>query len=722
MPLSTYADLWDAGPSDEILERVWAGKEDAPGLAMLLTRRLSVFALDVDSTDAEAWAFDLLAGVTAPVIISQRGRKWLFTMDGVEVRSSAGVLREHVDVKGFRSILVLPPTPGYSWAAAASLDDRPAPPAPQRLMRLITASQRPQRDVSDGPVPEGRRHDVLVSLAGSMRRRGMDTEAILAALRVENVKRCSPPVGDEEVHSIATSATWEPAAPLNTERAIADQLRRDERSAGSVLDDLASAADEDRLFTILATAQPPASKLARQQVRGRLVPILKEKFSVFESGSSPSKTADAWLTSSAVDDGSLQGSVFAPEETPPWEQSVGGEEVVGDVADAIGRFVYLSGEALDAAALWTIFTHAHDAFGVSPILQLSSATMRCGKTSLMLPIYRMANKGLLASNISPAALFRSVEAWRPTLCIDEADTFLKMSDELRGLLNAGHTRDTAFTLRAEGDANQPRLFSTWAPKVVAAIGRLPGTISDRSIVLVLRRKPTSARKDDAFDSDGLRDVCQPVRQRVARWVLDNADALAATLPERPEGLSDRAWNNWRPLLTIATVVGGEWPQRARTAAIVLSGGEPEDDAATLALRHIKAVFADAAEVATSTVLGEFIKRDDAPWAKWWEQDLEAGRKKGPSMRLAKILREFGIEPCQVWIDGRNQRGYRREPFLEHWATYAPGDWRAYALTESGSEPRTLLPEDDRDARDAREQLTGGAADQDPSDPSDPSDL
>ena len=94
---------------------------------------------------------------------------------------------------------------------------------------------------------------------------------------------------------------------------------------------------------------------------------------------------------------------------------------------------------------------------------------------------------LLSGNITPAALFRAIEAWKPTLLIDEADTFAKMNDELRGILNAGHTRDTAFVVRAEGDANEPRLFSTWAPKVVAAIGRLPDTIEDRAIRIVPRR-------------------------------------------------------------------------------------------------------------------------------------------------------------------------------------------------------------------------------------------
>ena len=43
-------------------------------------------------------------------------------------------------------------------------------------------------------------------------------------------------------------------------------------------------------------------------------------------------------------------------------------------------------------------------------------------------------RALSASNITAAALFRTVEAYSPTLLVDEADTFMT-SDELRGILN-----------------------------------------------------------------------------------------------------------------------------------------------------------------------------------------------------------------------------------------------------------------------------------------------
>ncbi|MEZ5544759.1 MAG: hypothetical protein R3F10_06175 [Lysobacteraceae bacterium] len=69
----------------------------------------------------------------------------------------------------------------------------------------------------------------------------------------------------------------------------------------------------------------------------------------------------------------------------------------------------------------------------------------CGKTVLLSAIGRLVKKPLSTSNISPAALFRAVDAWQLTLIIDEADAFLKENEELGGILNSGqHDTRTLF--------------------------------------------------------------------------------------------------------------------------------------------------------------------------------------------------------------------------------------------------------------------------------------
>jgi hypothetical protein len=78
--------------------------------------------------------------------------------------------------------------------------------------------------------------------------------------------------------------------------------------------------------------------------------------------------------------------------------------------------------------------------GVSP-------TKRCGKTNTLIVLCYLTPRSELASNISASALFRYIEEVRPTLLIDEADSFVKDNEEMRGILNSGQTRAAAHVIR-----------------------------------------------------------------------------------------------------------------------------------------------------------------------------------------------------------------------------------------------------------------------------------
>ena len=99
------------------------------------------------------------------------------------------------------------------------------------------------------------------------------------------------------------------------------------------------------------------------------------------------------------------------------------------------------------------------------------------------------------------------------MLIDETDTFLKNNDELRGVLNSGHTRATAFVIRCQSEAQLPRSFSTWAAIALAGIGQLPATLADRSIEIKLKRKTLSenAMRLDRNARAALSDWCARLR-------------------------------------------------------------------------------------------------------------------------------------------------------------------------------------------------------------------
>jgi hypothetical protein len=81
-----------------------------------------------------------------------------------------------------------------------------------------------------------------------------------------------------------------------------------------------------------------------------------------------------------------------------------------------------------------------------------------------------------------------IEACCPTLLLDKADTFVDGNEELRGILNSGHTRDQAYVIRCNPVTLKPERFSVWCPKSIALIGSLPGTLADRSIEIRMERK------------------------------------------------------------------------------------------------------------------------------------------------------------------------------------------------------------------------------------------
>lgn len=371
------------------------------------------------------------------------------------------------------------------------------------------------------------------------------------------------------------------------------------------------------------------------------------------------------------DDESTPGSTVMLHDPKPWGEPVAGADLAGEIKDAVRRHVVLSDAAAAAVALWVLLAHCHTPAPISPLLAVLSPTKRCGKTTLLTVIRRLVPRPLPSSNITEAALFRVIEKTRPTLLIDEADSFLGMRDEMRGILNSGHTPDLAFVLRVVGDGAEGdvRMFSTWAPKVIALIGTPPDTLLDRSIVVRLERKRTSEAVESLeFDDERYADL-----QRKAARFADDFPAAARGRPEAPvPGLNDRAQDNWRPLLSIAETIGGEWPQLARTAALLLAAGEDDDaDEGVLLLADLHTLFhtpafEDAKAIKTDTILSALLGREDRPWKEYgW------GQKPITPQGLAKLLKPFSVKPTTVNLAGERVKGYRRDRLEAAWERYMP---------------------------------------------------
>jgi putative DNA primase/helicase len=170
-------------------------------------------------------------------------------------------------------------------------------------------------------------------------------------------------------------------------------------------------------------------------------------------------------------------------------------------------------------------------------------------------------------------------------------------------------------------------------------------------------------------------------QKVARWVLDNDHKLRAIDPDVPAALNDRQADNWRPLLAIADIAGGDWPRRARDAALALSAAD--EDAETIGIQllgDIKEVLANVEPIWTEDLLKRLHAMVERPWC-------EFGRARKPisPRQLAGLLKPFGIAARQIWkAEAKvNKNGFAAEQFSEAWTRYLTS--KALEATESAAD-------------------------------------
>ncbi len=398
------------------------------------------------------------------------------------------------------------------------------------------------------------------------------------------------------------------------------------------------------------------------------------------------------------DDDGIQGRAVEYEEPEPWPDTVDGAKLLDDLAVSARRFTILPPDAAEVSALWATHTYLLDATDITPRLQLSSPTKGCGKTTFLDWLSEVVYRADLASNISASALFRTVEKWRPTLLLDEADSFLFENEAMRNVLNSGHhVKGTVKISVKVGDNYEPRIFSTFAPVAFGLIGELKGalaTVNDRSIRIVLqRRKPDE--KIESLSGPRRRDEFKPLRQRLMRWAPDHRAAIAQAEPKIPEGLYNRIADNWRPLFAIADAAGGEWPMKARAIAMRAAPSE-EQTAIEMLIADIWDLF-DATSsdlIPSEDLVGKLIEKTDRPWPEFGKTGKPITQAK-----LARLLKQPGLgispKPIRVTDDEGHEkqvRGYERSQFDDAFSRFVPekGLPKCHSVTSSDETPTSDL--------------------------------
>jgi putative DNA primase/helicase len=388
------------------------------------------------------------------------------------------------------------------------------------------------------------------------------------------------------------------------------------------------------------------------------------------------------------------------EDTPVYHTPVNGGELMDELIKCISSFVIMKPLQCFTVALWIIFTYVFDIAYNLPKLMIKSAERRSGKTRLLQLLRYLVSRAKPTDRISSAMLPRVITQDRPTLLMDETDTYVKNNETMRGILDTGFDRDTYVHIGVKvGDDWIPTPFNAWCPQALAGIGSLHPTLIDRSFLIELERKPRTV-KVGRLRRRSIPPL-QILAQKCARWGEDNTaaveDAIEAEFaPETPEDLHDRAADAWEICIIIADLISEECgdkghAEQARRAASEISGDDTgigsegemllsdirdifEDrfwDDTAKAYKKIwdnqaKAYSADPNKraIPSGELVAELNNRIDRPWPEC--------NKGFPLSQagLAARLKEFHISPGPYW-DGKTRRGYTHPAFERVFERYLP---------------------------------------------------
>lgn len=358
------------------------------------------------------------------------------------------------------------------------------------------------------------------------------------------------------------------------------------------------------------------------------------------------------------------------EVVEAWEEPVSGAQVLNEVLAQLQAHVIADAETLHTAALWVALTWFMDAATIAPIALITAPEKNCGKSTLLVAMSKMAKSPLVTANMSSAVLFRLIDQHAPTLFIDEVDTWLRDNEELRGILNAGHTKDTAYVWRCEGDNFTPTKFSVWGAKALSGISaqNISDTLKSRSVILTMRRKLKGETALNVRHTPV--ETFTIIKRQLARWADDNASAFSAMRPIM-EGLNNRDQDNYEPLLAIAMLAGGDWVTHLeRACGKAQSHSDDSKSIGEELLEACRNIFDShkMGKIKSVDLLKHLLEDEEAPFATY---------NRGKPITIKQIstrLSGFGIRSKTIRFGYEGTaKGYEREQFNDVFTVYLDGE-------------------------------------------------
>lgn len=366
--------------------------------------------------------------------------------------------------------------------------------------------------------------------------------------------------------------------------------------------------------------------------------------------------------------------VFSGIAHEPDVGSINGENLFDRIHTYLARFVsYPSKTSSIAHVLWIAHTHLMEAWFTTPRLAVLSPEPGSGKSRVLELTAILVPRPVFSVTSSSAYVLRKIadQENRPTILYDEIDTVYgpqaRGNEDLRGMINAGYRRGAkvgrCYTEKGKVFTEE---LATYAAIALGGLGDLPETIMNRSVVILMRKR-ASGEQVESFrpllhEAEGI-----ALKDELVLWAQTVFNMALAATPLMPEGIADRNEDIWRPLLTVAVLAGGRWPELATQAAVASVQAAKADirpSQGAQLLADIRRCFGDDAAIPSKELVRRLLEDDEAPWG-----DIR-GKRLDP-LTLRNLLKPFGIHSRTIRVGDSTPKGYRRDEFHEHWQRYLP---------------------------------------------------
>ena len=245
--------------------------------------------------------------------------------------------------------------------------------------------------------------------------------------------------------------------------------------------------------------------------------------------------------------------------------SLTSKEIFDKIKKQYKKYVdFVHPEEYSLFTIWDMGTYLFSLFDSYPYIHLFGLR-NTGKSKVMGISHLISFNSELLSSMSMATLFRITEQNRPTLHIDEFELKSKETredKEFESLLNNGYKRGVTVP-RAERESGDDgkwiiKRFQVFCPKMIGNISGLKGALPSRCIKTTMRRALVNDPRGKLMPNLN-DDIWQEIKNNLYIWGLTNWKEIRKEYYsfKEIEGLSNRALELWKPLLTISKIIGKE---------------------------------------------------------------------------------------------------------------------------------------------------------------------